>query len=104
VEKKIMISISIDLQDGFSDDTVMVQVNGREIFSKSGVNTDYSIGRADSVQTMVPEGSVEIAVAVPSRSLSDKVVINAAAEVYVGVSIIDDRIVFRTSDEMYTYF
>lgn len=99
-----MISISIDLQDGFSDDIVVVQVNGQEIFNKKGVNTDYSLGRADSVETLVPEDSVEVAVAVPSKSLSDTVVIKAAAEIYLGVSIIDDRIVFRISDKMYRYF
>ena len=99
-----MISISIDLQDGFSDDIVVVHVNGQEIFNKKGVNTDYTLGRADSVEIPIREGSLDVAVAVPPKSLSDKVVIEAAADVYLGVSIIDDRIVFKISDEMYEYF
>ena len=96
--------ISIDLQEGFSDDIVVVQVNGQEIFNKKGVKTDYSSGLADLIKIPISESSVEVAVAVPPKSLSDKVVIEATADVYLGVSIIEDRIVFKISDEMYEYF
>ncbi len=99
-----MISLLIDLQDGFSDDIVVIKVDNQEIFNKKGVNTDYTLGRADSVETKVCKGSVDFTVTVPSKSLSDTVVLEVAAKVYLGVSIIDDRIVFRISDEFFTYF
>ena len=99
-----MISLVIDLQDGFSDDIVVIKVDNQEIFHKKGVNTDYTLGRADSVETKVSKGSVNVAVNVPSKSLSDTVVLEVVNKVYLGVSIIDDRIVFRISDEIFTYF
>ena len=99
-----MASLVIDLQDGFSNDTVVVQVNGQEIFHKEGVNTDYSIGRADSVEIQVPEDSVRVEVAVPSRHLSDIVVLKVLTTVYLGISILDDKIEHRISDEMFLYF
>ncbi len=99
-----MISLLIDLQDGFSDDIVVIKVDNQEIFHKKGVNTDYSLGRADSVETEVCKGSVDVAVTVPSKSLSDTVVLDVAAKVYLGLSIIDGRIVFRISYEIFTYF
>jgi DNA polymerase III sliding clamp (beta) subunit (PCNA family) len=62
------------------------------------------LGRADSVETEVGKGSVDVAVTVPSKSLSDTVVLEVADKVYLGLSIIDDRIVFRISDGFFTYF
>ncbi|MHC4617840.1 MAG: hypothetical protein ACYTEQ_08815 [Planctomycetota bacterium] len=99
-----MASLAIDLQDGFSDDTVVIRVDGQEIFHKQGVNTDYALGRADSVEIQIPEGSVNVEVTVPSRRLSDTIVLEVSATVYLGVSIPDDEIHFRTSDEMFLYF
>jgi hypothetical protein len=99
-----MASLVIDFQDGFSDDTVVVQVDGQVIFHKKGVNTDYSLGRADSVEIQVHEGSVNVDVTVPSRHLSDTVALEVSTKIYLGVSIIDDRISFRVSDELFLYF
>lgn len=99
-----MASLVIDLQDGFSDDTVMIQVAGQEIFHKEGVNTDYSLGRADSVEVQVPEGSVDVEVTVPSRDLLESIVLEVSTTVYLGISILDDRIDHQISDEMFLYF
>lgn len=99
-----MALLVIDLQDGFSNDTVVVQVDGQEIFHKEGVNTDYSIGRADSVEIQVPEDFVRVEITVPSRRLSDTVVLKVLPTVYLGMSILDDKIEHRISDEMFLYF
>ena len=99
-----MVPFVIDLQNGFSFDTVVVQVDGQEIFHKKDVNTDYAIGLADSVKIQVPESSVNIEVAVASRQLSDTIVLEVSTKVYLGVSILDDRIDFRISDEMFLYY
>lgn len=99
-----MALVVIDLQEGFSDDTVVIQVNGREAFHKLNVETDYAIGRADSVAIQVPEGPVRIEVRVPSKGLSDSQVLEAAEKVYVGVSIVQGKINFRLSHEEFLYF
>ena len=99
-----MASLVMDLQDGFSDDTVMIRVAGQEIFHKEGVNTDYSLGRADSVEVQVPEGSVDVEVTVPSRDLLESIVLEVSTTVYLGISILDDRIDIQISDEMFLYF
>lgn len=99
-----MASLVIDLQDGFSDDTVVVQVDGQEKYDKQGVNTDYALGLADSVEIQVPEGSVNVQITVPSRQLSGTIVLEVSTTVYLGVCILDDRIDYRISDEMFQYF
>lgn len=99
-----MVSLVIDLQDGFADDTVVIRVEGREVYHKQAVNTDYSLGRADSVEVQVREGSVSVEIAVPSRRLSDTKVLEVSRTVYLGVSILGEKIDYRISDEMFLYF
>ena len=103
-KESIMVSLFIDFQDGFSDDTVVVEVNGQEIFNKKNVNTDYSLGLADSVDRKVPKGTVDIKVSVPSRNISDTFSLEVTNNVYMGVSFVDDRIDHHISDEMFQYF
>ena len=98
--------IVIDLQDGFADDEVLILAEGQEIFNKKGVNTDYSIGLAESVQFEVSEKTiaVDVTVDVPSRRLSGSIKIGGYSISYLGVSILDDEIDFHTSDEGFIYF
>lgn len=99
-----MASLVIDLQDGFADDTVVIRVDAQEIFHQQGVNTDYALGRADSVEIQVPEGSVDVEVTVPSRHVSGTIVLEVLAPVYLAVSISDNSVHYRVSDEMFLYF
>jgi hypothetical protein len=99
-----MVSLVIDLQDGFADDTVVICVDGQEVYHEQDVNTDYSLGRADSVEIRVSQGSVSVEIAVRSRHLSDTLALEVSKTVYLGVSILDDKIDYRISDEMFRYF
>lgn len=99
-----MPSLFIDLQDGFSDDTVIVKVNDRQVFHKDNVNTDYALGRADSVEISIHQDQVVIEVDVPFRRLSDTLALESTHTIYLGISIIEDRIDFRISDKRFLYF
>lgn len=98
-----MSSLFIDLQDGFSHDTVIVKVNDREVFHKDNVKTDYALGRADSVEISIHQDQV-VVVDVPSRHLSDTLALESTHTIYLGISIIEDRIDFRISDKRFLYF
>jgi hypothetical protein len=97
-------SLVIELQDGFSSDAVVIRVDDLEVFCKQEVTTDYSLGRADSVETPVPVGSVTVEVTLPERRLTGSIVLEVSATLYLGVSIGDDGIDFSPSDEMFLYF
>ncbi|HEX6745736.1 MAG TPA: hypothetical protein VF092_00375 [Longimicrobium sp.] len=62
-----MPTLKIDLREGFDGDTVLVRVGGREVYRRSGVRTNYSIGLADRVETEVGPGPVEVRVELPER-------------------------------------
>lgn len=42
-------SVALELGEGFDDDEVSVLVDGREVWRRSGVTTNYSVGLADVV-------------------------------------------------------
>jgi hypothetical protein len=43
-----MVSLVVDLQDGFAGDLVVVRLNDREVFRKEDVQTKLLLGYADS--------------------------------------------------------
>ena len=61
--------LHIAFQEGFTDDTVVVRVNGEEVFHKGSVKTRLQIGYADSFEMTVEEGSVNVEVLLPLKNL-----------------------------------
>ena len=97
-----MKQLRIDLQAGFSNDTVKIRIDNHEVFQKEGVSTDYSIGRADSVEAEVKEGDLTVEVSLPKKNLSKAIEISKAA--YLKVSVQNGEIVLDPSNEMPLYF
>jgi len=48
--------LSVELGTGFADADVAVLVDGLEVWCRTGVTTDYSVGLADVVQVPLPAG------------------------------------------------
>jgi hypothetical protein len=96
-------TLVLDLQDGFADDTVTIHIDGKEKYHKLSVSTDYALGLADSVKIQVPNGSIQIQIKVLSRHISELVEQKVSETVYLGVSILEDRIHHQISDERFTY-
>jgi hypothetical protein len=96
--------VLIDLQEGFRDDTVAVRVGEEEVFHKENVSTDLFEGRAESIETNVPEGPVTVEVSVVSRHLSEKIVLNVPTVSHLGVALLETQLRFRVSDESFLYF
>lgn len=95
--------LHVALQEGFSNDTVEIRVNGTELFRKSGVSTRLQIGFADSVETEVEADAVDLAVSLPQKSLSKSIVFPISDPTYVGVSVEAQGIVFNVSMEPFGY-
>lgn len=95
--------LRIDLQDGFTEDLVIVRVNGTEMFRKESVTTKLLLGYADYLQAQIPEGSADVEIVVPSRGLSKSVSVQVSQQYYLGVSIRDGAIEFLARDEPFSY-
>ena len=57
-------TLGVRMGEGFQNNTVSVRVDGKEVYRKSGVSTDWTISRADAFQMQVEAQNVELAVQV----------------------------------------
>jgi len=95
--------LHVALQEGFSNDTVEIRVNGSEVLRQSGISTRLQIGFAASVETEVTRDTAELTIALPQKSLSKSLVVPLTGPTYVGVSVEPQGIVCRISAEPFGY-
>ncbi len=62
-EEKVM-TLRVRLGEGFQNNTVSVRVDGKQVYQRSGVSTDWTISRADAVDVQTAAGSVQLEVSV----------------------------------------
>jgi hypothetical protein len=98
-----MVILSIHLQDGFSNDTVLIEVNGKRVYEQKDVTTKLLLGKADSTQTEVEIGPVHVQVEVRTQDLADTIELEVSAATYLGISVVDGEIEFMISDEPFGY-
>lgn len=85
-----MSDLHIALQDGFTNDTVAITVNQRQVFAKSGVTTNRVIARADTVDTSVDGPSAAIRVEVSTREAVASLQVTLADTPFVAVNLSPD--------------
>lgn len=88
-----MSRLHLVLEDGFEDDTVVVRAEGRELLHWDDVTTRTQLSHAGDAEVEVPEGRVTLEVEVPTKGVSDRVEIDAAATPVVGLSLRDGQVV-----------
>lgn len=93
------VPLSIDLQDGFSNDTVIVQVNGRVVYQKSGVSTNYALSLADSAQVEIPPGIVQLDISMPSRQMRMSAQLSMLAATNLWINVLGNNIHYEISDK-----
>jgi hypothetical protein len=98
-----MVTLAIDLQDGFVDDTVVLRVNGEEVFRKEHVSTKLLLGLADSCNKEVEKGSVSVEISVETRDIVKTIPLDVSADTYLGVSVVNGMIEYIISDEPFVY-
>ena len=100
-----MTQLHIALQDGFFHDTVVVQVNGKEVFRKGDVKTRFQIGLAESFEVEVPSGDATVEVALPEKKRANSTIVKAGSQLmYLGVSLNErGEVTFLVSQEPFGY-
>jgi len=94
----------IDLQSGFTDDTVLIRVNGEEKFHIDKVTTDKMMGLATSLELPLKEGPTVVDIDVRTRDLKDNIEIIIKESCYLGISIQSNKIEFIISKDPFGYF
>lgn len=100
-----MALLCIDLQDGFMGDTVVILINGKDVFRRADVKTKPQIGWTYiSEKINVQEGQVNVEITLPLRNLSESIVLQVSTPAYLGISVTEaNRISFRISHEPFGY-
>lgn len=98
-----MTTLQIDLQTGFQDDPVEVTVDDEIVFQEDAVATSALIGVAEDVAVDVSEGTHRVEVRLPARDITASTEITVEGETYLGVSLEDNEVVFRVSEEEFGY-
>lgn len=99
-----MAKLTVDIQEGFRGDSVVVKVDGKVAFSKDGVTTQLLRGPAAAFSTEVNDSGrpVKLHVIVKTRNLEGSKEYRVNEDMHVGISIEEsgsgggkEEIVFR---------
>jgi len=100
-----MSKITIALQDGFRNDSVVITVNDEEVYRKAGVSTNLAISLAEAIEATVSSNDVRLEVEVPSRHTKTSMTLHASECPYVGVCLKDSgKPEITPSKEAFRYF
>lgn len=91
-----MAELQIDLEDGFSDDTVVVSAGDDELWQRDGLTTNLSSNLAAIARLDVPAGQM-IEVSVPTRHQIQRRRVTAP---FLRVKLNDGQLVLRESNDI----
>jgi membrane-associated protease RseP (regulator of RpoE activity) len=100
LEGEAVPKLTIDLQDGFSGEDVIVRVNGEEVERRRDVRTKRTLGLAQSFDIKVPDGPVTLEVDLPSKGAIGTTQIHRPQ---LGVSWDGEQVQFIHSDKEFGY-
>ena len=82
-----MPTVTVDLQEGFENDTVEVSLGGESRWRGDSVTTNLAVSLAASVPLEVEAGESEVRVTVPSRGLDATLPLDAKQDVHVAANV-----------------
>ncbi len=96
--------LTIEFQEGFQDETVLLRLAGVETMRQQHVKTRLQTGYAAASAATVPEGRVVLEVELPDSAERAQVVLDVRAPLWVGVNLDPGRILrFKLSDTPFGY-
>lgn len=98
-----MATLTIDFQEGFAGDTVVLSLNGDEVLRQENITTKMVLGYAGSFESEVETGSVSIEIYVQTKDLRETVILEVSEDTYLGISITDGKIETIQLDEPFRY-
>ena len=101
--KVSVVSLVIDLQEGFDCTPVAITLDGREVFRKEGVRTRMQIGLADRIELDVAPGEHRVQISLPDKGIQAEATVDAAETPYLGVSVEREALILGPAAEPYRY-
>ncbi|HEX6568885.1 MAG TPA: hypothetical protein VF015_06965 [Acidimicrobiales bacterium] len=98
-----MTELAVVLEEGFDGDEVAVRVGDEVVFAEEAVTTRPQVGYARRFTVDVPDGDVDVSIELPSRDVTASFPVTVSGDTNVGISLDDDQVTHRTSDEPFWY-
>lgn len=95
--------LHVALQEGFDGVSVVVLVDGEEVYRRPDVQTDPRISLADSFEVPMPEPPVVLEVRLPDIGARGSFTVDREETPYVAVSYLDGSLEFRASATPFGY-
>jgi len=97
-----MPKLHIALHDGFRGNHVVITVDGKVVFDRTGVKTDLRISRADAIDVDVAAASAAVVVNVDA--VTDTLTVEVAATPFLAIDLVDGgKLRFTRSAEPFRY-
>jgi hypothetical protein len=98
-----MPTLKIDLQDDFAGETVVLRLNGNEVY-RGAPRTRRQIGLAESRSFIVPAQHITVEVAIPQSGVSKSLDLDVFRDMYVGVKFSPEKeLLLHSSSEPFGY-
>jgi hypothetical protein len=110
IEGKAMVTLNIDLQDGFEDDTVILEINNKKVFEEEHITTGLRDAVAkQNIRIPISSGEVQVKVNITPKNLVDNYKFTSDSGTYLGIRIVETEsankeIKFSVSKEPPHYF
>lgn len=91
-------------EDGFDNDSVVVQVYGQEVARQADLKSSLVTALAASEDVSVAAtGPVTVRVSVTTRDLSESIRLDLGAQPHLAIAVRDGKLVLRASGEPFFY-
>jgi hypothetical protein len=98
-----MAEVTIDLQEGFFDDTLVVRHDGQEVARRDGLRTRMQTGFAHQFELDLPPGATALEIVLPAKDIAALVQLPPERPLWIGVSLDAGRLQIRVAREAFGY-
>ncbi len=95
--------LTIDLQEGFNNDSLLIRINDEDVFQAEEVTTRLLLGLARSIESNIPIGLTKVEIIIQSQELEKIVELDVKNDTFLGISIQDSDISHIVSDVPFRY-
>ena len=96
--------VRVDLQEGYSNDEVVVKLDGEAVYCGSELSTNYSVGLAHSLEIVVMDLPAKLEITLPQKGISTLITLEEPLPVSIGVALREKDLVTNLSDTGFEYF
>lgn len=94
---------TIDLQEGFDDENISINIDGLDVFQGKNIITRNQIGLAKQIKKDLQSGNHTIHINLENRGVNETFSIDSAATPYLGISVEDNKIIFTPEATAFGY-